>query len=182
MKVAEDLVKAEKGDLSVDVGSTIQSVLEAVTLNTLALQTMDQLRRDKFLTILPHNLKGLAEQPKGSHDHLFGDIKERQVEAKAKAEVVASLMPKPQDAPCLACLPIIVNGQRQQLVVPLRPEATLTPADRQKTGRASPSTNIPWGSNDTDGENINRKTHGKSLFLSHLFHPWFGESQAGVLV
>ena len=99
MKVAEDLVKAEKGDLSVDVGSTIKSVLEAVTLNTLALQTMDKLRRDKFLTILPHNLKGLAERPKGSHDHLFGDIKERQVEAKAKAEVVASLMPKPQKRP-----------------------------------------------------------------------------------
>ena len=85
MKVAEDLVKAEKGDLSVDVGSTIKSVLEAVTLNT--------------LTILPHNLKGLAERPKGSHDHLFGDIKERQVETKPKAEVVASLMPKPQKRP-----------------------------------------------------------------------------------
>ena len=99
MKVAEDLVKAEKGDLSVDVGSTIKSVLEAVTLNTLALQNMDQLRRDKFLTILPHNLKGLAERPKGSHEHLFGDIKEQQVEAKAKAEVVASLMPKPQKRP-----------------------------------------------------------------------------------
>ena len=99
MKVAEDLVKAEKGDLSVDVGSTIQSVLKAVTLNTLAFQTMYQLRRDKFLTILPHNLKGLAERPKGSHDHMFGDIKERQVEAKAKAEVVASLMPKPQKHP-----------------------------------------------------------------------------------
>ena len=92
MKVAEDLVKAEKGDLSVDVVSTIQSVLEAVTLNTLALQTMDQLRHDKFLTILPHNLKSLAERPKGSHDHLFGDIEERQV-------VVASLMPKPQKRP-----------------------------------------------------------------------------------
>ena len=44
------------GVQSVDVGDTIKSVLEAVTLNTLALQHMDQLRRDKFLTVLPHNM------------------------------------------------------------------------------------------------------------------------------
>ena len=95
MKVADDLAKAEKGDQSVDVGDTIKSVLEAETLNTLALQHMDQLRRDKFLTVLPHNMKSLAERPKGSHEQLFGDIRERQIEAKAKAEVVASLVPKP---------------------------------------------------------------------------------------
>ena len=64
------------------MGSTIKSVLEAVTLNTLVLQTMDQLRGEKFLTILPHDLKGLADRPKGSHDHLFGDIKEQQAKKK----------------------------------------------------------------------------------------------------
>ena len=44
-------------------------------------------------------MKSLAEQPKGSHEQLFGDITEQQIEAKAKAEVVASLMPKPQKRP-----------------------------------------------------------------------------------
>ena len=150
MKVVDDLVKAEKGDLSADVGYTINSVLEAVTLNTLALQSMDQLRHEKFLTIL----KGLTERPKGSHEHLFGDIKERQVEAKAKAEMVASLMQNPRNAPCRAYLAIIQNGQRQQLVAALRPEATQTPADRKKTDRASRSTNTPWESKDTDGETL----------------------------
>ena len=99
MKVADDLAKAEKGDQSVEVGDTIKSVLEAVTLNALALQHMDQLRRDKFLTVLPHYMKSLAERPKGSHDQLFGDITKRQIEAKAKAEVVASFMPKPKKRP-----------------------------------------------------------------------------------
>ena len=99
MKVADDLAKAEKGDQSVNVGDIIKSVLEAVTLNTLALHHMDQLRHDKFLTVLPHNMKSLAERPKGSHEQLFGDITEWQIEAKAKAEVVASLMPKPQKHP-----------------------------------------------------------------------------------
>ena len=74
MKFADDLAKAEKGDQSVDEEDTIKSVLEAVTLNTLALQHMDLLRRDKFLTVLPHNMKSLAERPKGSHEQLFGDI------------------------------------------------------------------------------------------------------------
>ena len=99
MKVEDDLAKTEKRDQSVDVGDTIKSVLEAVTLNTLALQHMDQLRHDKFLTVLPRNRKSLAERPKGSHEQLFGDIMERQIEAEAKAEVVDSLMPKPQKCP-----------------------------------------------------------------------------------
>ena len=37
IKVVDDLAKAEKGDQSVDVGDTIKSVFEVVTLNTLAL-------------------------------------------------------------------------------------------------------------------------------------------------
>ena len=49
IKVVDDLAKTEKGDQYVDVADTIKSVLEAVNLNTLALQHMDQLRRDKFL-------------------------------------------------------------------------------------------------------------------------------------
>ena len=40
------------------------------------------MKHDKFLTVLPHNMKSLAERPKGSHAQLFGDITERQIEAR----------------------------------------------------------------------------------------------------
>ena len=138
MKVAEDLVKAEKG-------STIQSVLEAVTLNILALPTMDQLRRDKFLTILPHNLEGLAERPKGSHDHLFGDIKERQVEAKAKAEVVASLMLKPQKRPLSG---LFANNSKWQMTTAggtIETRGYTNPGRPSKNGQSFPKHKYPMG-------------------------------------
>ena len=86
MKVADDLAKAEKGDQSV-VGAQ---------LNLSSRWSPCIPPRDKFLTVLPHNMKSLAERPKGSHEQLFGDIMEWQIEAKANAEVVASLMPIPQ--------------------------------------------------------------------------------------
>ena len=158
------------------MGDTIKSVLEAVILNTLALQHLDQLRRDKFLTVLPHNMKSLAERPKGSH----GDITERQIEAKQKLRWWLPSLRNPRNAPCLACLATHIKGRERQLAI-LRPEATPTPAEGQKTDRASPSTDTLWESTDTGGED-SRKTHGKSLFVLHIFHPRFGESQVRVLV
>ena len=50
----------------------------------------------------------------------------------------------------------------------MRPEATPTPAEGQKTDRASPSTDTPWEDS--------RKIPGKSLFVLHIFYPRFGDS------
>ena len=156
--------KQKRGTNLLMWGDTIKSVLEAVTLNTLALQHMDQLRREMFLTVLPHNMKSLAERPKGSHEQLFGDITERQIEAKAKAEVVASLMPKPQKRPLSG-----LSGNPNK-------RARTTAGNIEARGY----TDTPWESTDTGGK-YSRKT-GKSLFVLQIFHPRFGESQARVLV
>ena len=144
MKVVDDLAKAEKGDQSVDVGDTIKSVLEAVTLNTLALQHMDQLRHDKFLTVLPHNMKSLAEQPKGSHEQLFGDIMERQIEAETKAEVVDSLMLKPQKRP----LPGLFGNPNKRVGTTagnIEARGYTNPSRGSKNGQSFPKHRYPVG-------------------------------------
>ena len=94
MKLTNDLTRAKQGDSTVDIDSTIQLAMQAVTLNSLAMQQIDQIRRNRFASVLPDDLKGLIDVPSERHDEIFGSIVDRQKEAKAKAEVTASLTPK----------------------------------------------------------------------------------------
>ena len=48
------------------------------------------------MSVLPADLQGLVKAPSVPHAELFGNIGERQKEAKATAVVAASLTPQPQ--------------------------------------------------------------------------------------
>ena len=96
MHLAHDLLRAKQGDGSVDIDSTIQTAMQAVTLNSLALQQLDQIRCNRFVSVLPDDMRGLVDAPSVPHSELFGDIGERQKEAKTKVEVPASITLTPQ--------------------------------------------------------------------------------------
>ena len=65
MKMAEDLAQAQaRGDLSPQLYDVLSDhCLHAFTLNSVAVQQLDQVRRLGFKTVLPTHLKGLAMVP-----------------------------------------------------------------------------------------------------------------------
>ena len=65
MKMAEDLVQAQaRGDLSPQLYDVLSDhCIHAFTLNSVAVQQLDQVRRLRFKPVLPTHLKGLAKVP-----------------------------------------------------------------------------------------------------------------------
>ena len=49
MHLSHDLLRAKQGDGSVDIDSTIQTAMQAITLNSLGLHQLDQIRRNPFV-------------------------------------------------------------------------------------------------------------------------------------
>ena len=75
MKMAEDLAQAQaRGDLSPKLYDVLADhCLHAFTMNSVAAQQLDQVRRLGFKPVLPTHLKGLAKVPPSPHSELFGD-------------------------------------------------------------------------------------------------------------
>ena len=65
MKLAEDLAQAHsRGDLSHQLYDVLSDhCLHSLTLNSVAVQQLDQVRRSAFKPVLPTYLKGLAKVP-----------------------------------------------------------------------------------------------------------------------
>ena len=99
MKLAEELDQAHsRGDLSPQLYDVLSDrCLHSLTLNSVAVQQLDQVRRSAFKPALPAHLKGLANVPPSPHIELFGDdLPTRQKELKEKADLVASLGKPPE--------------------------------------------------------------------------------------
>ena len=75
-----------RGDLSPQLYDVLADhCLHASTLNSVAVQQLDQVRRSGFKPVLPTHLKGLAKVPPSPHSELFGDdLPARQKELKDK--------------------------------------------------------------------------------------------------
>ena len=65
MKLAEELTQAHsQGDLSPQLYNILSNrCLHSLTLNSVAAQQLDQVRRSAFKPVLPAHLKGLAKPP-----------------------------------------------------------------------------------------------------------------------
>ena len=65
MKLAEELAQAHsRGDLSPQLYDVLSDrCLHSLTLNSVAVQQLDQVRRSAFKPVLPTHLKGLAKVP-----------------------------------------------------------------------------------------------------------------------
>ena len=102
MKMAEDLAQAQaRGDLSPQLYDVLSDhCLHAFTLNSVAVQQLDQVRRLGFKPVLPTHLKGLAKvspPPPSPHSELFGDdLPACQKELKDKSDL-AEYLGKPQE-------------------------------------------------------------------------------------
>ena len=105
MKLAEELAQAHsRGDLSPQIYDVLSDrCLHSLTLNSVAVQQLDQVRRSAFKPVLPAHLKGLAKvpppppPPPSPHVELFGDdLPTRQKELKEKADLAASLGKPPE--------------------------------------------------------------------------------------
>ena len=83
MKLAEDLAQAH---------AMSDQCIHSLTLNSVAVQQLDQVRRSAFKPVLPTHLKGLTKVPPSPHTELFGgDLPTRQKELKDKADLAESL-------------------------------------------------------------------------------------------
>ena len=94
MKLAEDLDQAHaKGDINPQLYDKMSDqCIHSLTLNSVAVQQLDQVRRSAFKPVLPTHLKGLTKVPPSTHTELFGnDLPTRQKELKEKAELAESL-------------------------------------------------------------------------------------------
>ena len=95
MKLAEDLDQADaKGDINPQLYDKMSDqCIHSLTLNSVAVQQLDQVRRSAFKPVLPTHLKGLTEVPPSPHTELFGNDlpKNRQKELKEKAELAEAL-------------------------------------------------------------------------------------------
>ena len=94
MKLAEDLDQAHaKGDINPQLYDKMSDqCIHSLTLNSVAVQQLDQVRRSAFKPVLPTHLKGLTKVPPSPHTELFGnDLPTRQKELKEKAELAESL-------------------------------------------------------------------------------------------
>ena len=94
MKMAEDLAQAQaRGDLSPQLYDVLSDhCLHAFTMNSVAVQQLDQVRRLGFKPVLPTHLKGLAKVPPSPHSELFGDdLPACQKELKDKSDLAESL-------------------------------------------------------------------------------------------
>ena len=101
MKSAEDLAQAHaKGEINPQLYDAMSDQCNhSLTLNSVAVQQMDQVRRSAFKPVLPAHLKGLTKVPPSPHTELFGDdLPTRQKELKEKADLAESLG-KPTEKP-----------------------------------------------------------------------------------
>ena len=99
MKMAEDFAQAQaRGDLSPQLYDVLSDhCLHAFTLNSVAVQQLDQVRRLGFKPVLPTHLQGLAKVPPSPHSELFGDdLQARQKELKDKSDLAESLGKPPE--------------------------------------------------------------------------------------
>ena len=99
MKMAEDLAQAQaRGNLSPQLYDVLSDhCLHAFTMNSVAVQQLDQVRRSGFKPVLSTHLKGLAKVPPSAHSELFGDdLPARQKELKDKSDLAESLW-RPQE-------------------------------------------------------------------------------------
>ena len=66
--------------------------IHSLTLNSVAVQQLDQVQRSAFKPVLPAHLKGLTKVPPSPHTELFGDdLPTCQKELKEKADLAESL-------------------------------------------------------------------------------------------
>ena len=94
MKLAEDLAQAHaKGDINPQLYDAMSDqCIHSLTLNSVAVQQLDQVRRSAFKPVLPTHLQGLTKVPPSPHTELFGDdLPTRQKELKEKADLAESL-------------------------------------------------------------------------------------------
>ena len=94
MKLAEDLAQAHaKGDINPQLYDAMSDqCIHSLTLNYVAVQQLDQVRRSAFKPVLPTHLKGLTKVPPSPHTELFGDdLPTRQKELKEKVDLAESL-------------------------------------------------------------------------------------------
>ena len=94
MKMAEDLAQAQaRGDLFPQLYDVLSDhCLHAFTMNSVAVQQLDQVRRLGFKPVLPTHLKGLAKVSPSPHSELFGDdLPAHQKELKDKSDLAESL-------------------------------------------------------------------------------------------
>ena len=75
MKLAEDLAQAHaKGEINPQLYDAMSDqCIHSLTLNSVAVQQLDQVRRSAFKPVLPAHLKGLTKVPPSTHTELFGD-------------------------------------------------------------------------------------------------------------
>ena len=132
MKLAEELAQTHsRGDLSPQLYDVLSHrCLHSLTLNSVAVQQLDQVRRSAFKPVLPAHLKELAKVRPSPHIELFGDdLPTRQKELKKKADLAASLG-KPPEKPS--------SSSRNR-----RPYQRRTPYSRLPTATLS-SSNTNW--------------------------------------
>ena len=94
MKLAEDLAQAHaKGYINPQLYDAMSDqCIQSLTLNSVAVQQLDQVRRSAFKPVLPTHLKGLTKVPPSPHTELFGnDLPTHQKELKEKADLAESL-------------------------------------------------------------------------------------------
>ena len=94
MELAEDLAQAHaKGEINAQLYDAISDqCIHFLTLNYVAVQQLDQVRRSAFKHVLPAHLKGLTKVPPSPHTELYGDdLPTRQKELKDKADLAESL-------------------------------------------------------------------------------------------
>ena len=72
----------------------------SLTLNSVAVQQLDEVRRSGFKPVLPTHLKGWPRSPPTPHSELFGNnLPTHQKELKEKADLAASLGKPPEKPP-----------------------------------------------------------------------------------
>ena len=84
MKLAEELAQAHsRGDLSPQLYDVLSDrCLHSLTLNSVAVQQLDQVRRSAFKPVLPAHLKGLAKVPPPPLPHMLNYLETTSLPAK----------------------------------------------------------------------------------------------------
>ena len=158
MRLAEELSRAHtEGKLTTELYDVFSDhCLHAVSLNSLAIQQLDQVKRSDFKTVLPTHLRGLSKAPTNKHTEIFGDdLLARQKELKDKADLAASLTMLHPLHKKLSLLAVHLSGRPSQVSAY---QAQLRPSYRHHGIRA-PERDMTHFSED----GMDFVLHGKSI-------------------